>query len=378
MPRLRNRSSSRSGGHARCAAPARGTVETLERRTLLSVAPAALTDQELWDGIARHTLTPEQMAALDFVEIEWQGRPTYQKAGEWILGFEHEAPTFDERGNLVDLNIEFAGPATPVAPEVQQRFDQLGLGIRFDEYLGVTHQMVIDVPRDVTFERLNETLQRLPDFAYVEPNAASFVPVGGSPNSPGIPVVPPGGAVAVRVNRGVLSIRGDGSANAVTIVVGSAPGEFVVSGAAGTTVNGQAGPVTLAGVTRGLRAKLGAGDDRLSVTAPALPGDVSVDLGRGTDALALDGAAVGGNLAVRGGAGSKTLDFQRVRVAGRTALATGADADAVNFVDSTFVRRATIRTGGGDDALRGTAVFAAGRSINDGPGEDSVSIIDAV
>lgn len=56
------------------------SVEAMERRILFSAA--TWSEQELMEGTASHTLTPEQMQALDFVELQWQGKPIYAKAGE--------------------------------------------------------------------------------------------------------------------------------------------------------------------------------------------------------------------------------------------------------------------------------------------------------
>jgi len=190
------------------------------------------------------------------------------------------------------------------------------------------------------------------------------------------------GNVIATVANGSLVVRGDGDANQLIIelgpildVVGAVP-TVTITGLDGTTINGQSSPANFAQVTRDLRVKLAGGDDVLTLRVMSTGRDLSVDLGRGADAVTLDGVAVGRNLAVRGAGGPKSLDLRNVTVAGRTSLATGAQADTVSLADSTFTGKATIRTGAGDDAITGTAVFAAGRSINDGPGEDAFTIVD--
>lgn len=317
------------------------------------------------------------MPERGWVSMEWQGQLVYAKAGEWIVGLERPQPTFGPSGELIDLNIEWAGPNTPPDPELQRYLQESDVDITFGGYAGSRDIFLVRTPESVTYEQLAAALAGLPKFSHVGPNAIDLA-AGAPPSGQAGGELAAGGDVTVRVARGTLRVQGDNAANAVGIAAGPTVGEFIVRPQGGTTLNGQSGPVTLTGVTRGIRAKLGAGDDRLSVTGPALPGDVSLDLGRGTDALTLDGTSIGRNLAVRGAPGAKTLDLRGVAVAGRTALATGSDADAVSLVDSTFTGRATIRTGGGDDSLTGSAVFAAGRSIEDGPGEDVVTIIEGL
>jgi subtilisin family serine protease len=146
-------------------------VESLERRVLLSAAAFGGTDQELLEATANHTLTPQQMQSLNFVEMQWQGEKIYAKQGEWILTFTHKAAEFNDRGELVDLNIEFAGPSTP-GRGMQRRLDEVAPGVRFERYIGVKHEVLIKVPAGMGAERLQHTLSRLPGFEGVQPNAA--------------------------------------------------------------------------------------------------------------------------------------------------------------------------------------------------------------
>lgn len=78
--------------------------------------------------------------------------------------------------------MEFAGPNMP-APELQRQFDALELRIRFDRFLGVKHQVLIDAPLALNFDELSQSLNVLPGFEYVVPNAAAPIP-GRVPNDP--------------------------------------------------------------------------------------------------------------------------------------------------------------------------------------------------
>jgi subtilisin family serine protease len=160
----------------------RPVVECLEIRALLSASPM-MEGPAVLDAISRHQLSAEQQTGLGLVSLSWQGSEVYAKAGEWIVGFKRQAPTFSAEGDLIDLNIEWAGPATP-APELQQQFDRLGLGIEFDHYLGSKDFVLIDAPQGVSFKELNAALGQLDRFSNVEPNLAGAMAPASVPNDP--------------------------------------------------------------------------------------------------------------------------------------------------------------------------------------------------
>src|SRR5688500_14821922 len=73
-------------------------------------------------------------------------------------------------------------------------------------------------------------------------------------------------AVTTALNGGSLSITGDNANDNIAIVGTANPGEFVVVGRDGTTVNGVAnGSVTIPGVTGNMAVDLNGGDDVLSM-----------------------------------------------------------------------------------------------------------------
>lgn len=180
------------------------------------------------------------------------------------------------------------------------------------------------------------------------------------------------GDVAVRFARGGLSLRGDAGANAILIERDGAGPGVRVTGQDGTTLNGQAGPLTFGAVTRDLKAKLGGGDDRFTISGVNVGRNLSLDTGEGKDAVALDGGRVGRCLSVKGKSGAKSVDVRFADVGGRTKVSTGNEADAVNLGGSTFAKRVSLSTGKGDDAITLASEFAKGRSVKDGPGNDSL------
>jgi hypothetical protein len=110
------------------------------------------------------------------------------------------------------------------------------------------------------------------------------------------------GDVDVSVQDGDLVIIGDADANTITVTAGPSPGEFVVDGGA-TTINGNAGPITLGGIDDDIRAEMGAGPDRIAFESISVPDGVRIDLGDGDNRADLIDTIVGGNLVVYGGDG---------------------------------------------------------------------------
>src|SRR5688500_7427100 len=93
------------------------------------------------------------------------------------------------------------------------------------------------------------------------------------------------GDVSVRLEDGWLRVEGDAADNLV-IVERSAtdPSAVVVRGEEGTTLNGASDALTFAGAAADLwlRARMGHGDDRLSVLALDTANRVRISMGAGS------------------------------------------------------------------------------------------------
>jgi len=168
-------SKNRSGGqvvrraNGALATAARGVIEQLEGRMLLSAAPSGFLQ-----GLVAHTLTSEELGSHDLVVRQWQGREIYARQNEWILSLQTPAPTLSPSGTVIDLNIEWASPSVR-SPELQAAFDELKLGIQFDHYLGVKNTVLIQVPESVSSQEMAKALSKLPGFVAVEPNTLGAV-----------------------------------------------------------------------------------------------------------------------------------------------------------------------------------------------------------
>ena len=334
-------------------------VQTLESRVLFSVD----YHDPYKEGLLNHTLTQEQMRELNFISMEWQGKQIYARPGEWMVEFSHPPATTRPDGT-VDLGIEFAGPATP-GTEFQAQLDELGLGLRFKRYVGVKHTVLIDVPQGVSYEDLDAALKTLPNYLYVNPNAALLWFPAASPGPDPAPRTEPepepkpkpvrrllvegGGDVTASVRGGVLVVRGDRAGNDLTVTQG--PSGLQLDGGGVTTINGQQGPVTFEGVTRGVRISLGGGDDRLVIDGTTVPGDVRVDTGRGADRVLVSADRIDGDLWIRGASGAKTVELNSTAVGGRTDIHTGKAHDAITLADSTFTGIVKVKGHRGDDAV---------------------------
>src|SRR5688500_4279707 len=126
-------SSSRPNGPSRSGSVAT-KLENLESRRLMSADPAHLR-------------------AAGFEPIQWQGRETYVRPGEWIVRIDGLAGARGKQ--LKAANALLAGS---------------GLSAR--EQLGADGLLLVESAPAAGFDHLRKALQRVPGFEYVEPNFA--------------------------------------------------------------------------------------------------------------------------------------------------------------------------------------------------------------
>ncbi len=90
------------------------------------------------------------------------------------------------------------------------------------------------------------------------------------------------GDVLAVVDDGNLIISGDAESNQIAVDQSDlAAGEVRISGLDGTTINGEAGPVVLPGVTGDVEADLDDGDDVVIFDQVVVDGDLKIDMGDG-------------------------------------------------------------------------------------------------
>jgi hypothetical protein len=202
----------------------------------------------------------------------------------------------------------------------------------------------------------------------------------------------PAGLATVGVSpAGVLTLAAvpgrDG--DEVLTVARRADGAYLVTPSPGTALRVGTSDVTtplpVFGVTAGLAADLGAGNDQLGLDGAAFSGSVAVRLGGGNNTLNVFDTTAGGGLSVTAGGGFDTVFFAGTAVAVGGAF-TAALGDGTNLV-RTDLLRATFGSfrmagGAGNDILRVTgndltfATSAGGLRFAGGGGANTVALGD--
>ncbi|MBP3958167.1 peptidylprolyl isomerase [Gemmata sp. G18] len=144
----------------------------------------------------------------------------------------------------------------------------------------------------------------------------------------------PAGNVRVTVFDGTLYVAGDDQGNKIWIAGAGSDRATIRALDATTTINGQAGPISVGGIRHDLYVRLYGGDDQLLVTGMRNRGTLDVDTGDGNDILGVSDAG------------------QR----GATILHTGAGNDNVILNGSIFRKYLFLDTGAGDDSVTASRI----------------------
>lgn len=192
------------------------------------------------------------------------------------------------------------------------------------------------------------------------------------------------GDVTVSVVQGSIKISGDVQGNEIA-VTDLGGGLVEVAGQNGTTINGQAGPLSFPGVQSGVKINLKDGNDIVSFKGNSLHvlTRVSIETGAGTDTVSVDDVFAN-HLKVETGSDDDVVNV--LDVTGLVAkFETGSGNDTVNLGNPLLQADATVKaleleveTGRGDDTvLVRDAIFQTLEAeIETGSGNDTVSIDD--
>ncbi|VTR92298.1 Uncharacterized protein OS=Arthrospira sp. GN=ARTHRO_11612 PE=4 SV=1: SWM_repeat: Big_3_4: Big_3_2: Big_3_2 [Gemmata massiliana] len=158
----------------------------------------------------------------------------------------------------------------------------------------------------------------------------------------------PAGNVQVMLFDGTLYVAGDDLGNQIWIA-GTGTGSVMIRALDDTTtINGQAGPISVSGIKHDLYIRMFGGDDQLLVTSTRNKGTLNVDTGDGNDILGISDA------------GHRS----------ETTLATGAGDDNVILNGSVFRRYVYLDTGAGDDTVIASSIGVADLGIFNPAGSD--------
>ena len=148
-----------------------------------------------------------------------------------------------------------------------------------------------------------------------------------------------------------LLVTGSAGADAITISKGTKTDSYVLTPGAGTTIYGEAAPLTFEGV-RSITMFMGLGDDRVDVGAIDLRGHLRVRLDDGNDTVVLTGTVVRGRTVLRGAAGADTMKAEgSSRFHGPVRVLGEQGNDDVQFVGAEFRNRLRVEGGNDDDRL---------------------------
>jgi hypothetical protein len=194
------------------------------------------------------------------------------------------------------------------------------------------------------------------------------------------------GDVNVGVVAGQLFITGDHQVNDIQLTSTGVPGQFTIASGtfSPTTINGGAGPLTVAGVTSHTSINLGAGDNQLIINsnpaAISFPGNLRIELAAGWDSLHVRGAnniSVAGSAEVFSGDAVNIVYFERFFVGGYMTLTGGNGIDHATLSSGSVASNLSINTAGEDDTVY--MEFSVGGSVFlNGWGKDELWIADMV
>ncbi|AMV24402.1 hypothetical protein VT84_08395 [Gemmata sp. SH-PL17] len=158
----------------------------------------------------------------------------------------------------------------------------------------------------------------------------------------------PAGNVQVMLFDGTLYVAGDDLGNQIWIAGTGSSSVTIRALDDTTTINGQAGPISVSGIKHDLYIRMFGGDDQLLVTSTRNKGTLNVDTGDGNDTLGISDA------------GHRS----------ESTLATGAGNDTVILNGSVFRRYVYLDTGAGDDTVIASSIGVTDFGVFNPAGSD--------
>jgi hypothetical protein len=185
------------------------------------------------------------------------------------------------------------------------------------------------------------------------------------------------GNVLAYVSNMSLYVFGDDLANDIEVTQGMAPGEFVVTGSGGTSVNGAFLPVTLSGVLNDVRIQMNGGDDFVDVHDATIGRSLDVKMEMGLDTLLVWDLVVTKNATLSGGDDADQLSMGGVDVAGKLKIRGDNGDDDLGVIGVTISRNTKISGGNGNDLITAsTATFDNKFVVVSSAGTDEVILED--
>ncbi len=182
------------------------------------------------------------------------------------------------------------------------------------------------------------------------------------------------GNVQVKVQDGILFLRGDDQGSQITI---QSPGRYtrvLVDRGDDTKLNGSTRKMKFLNFIGTLNIDLGGGDNRLRIHNLDAHGGLIVRSAGGNDAIDIDGSSFGGGLSIGTGDGADRVNVIQCTILGRTGIHAGDHSDIVTLHDSTFGGDTLVKGGRGADTLNyADSDFKSDVSIEGDEGADLIS-----
>ena len=192
------------------------------------------------------------------------------------------------------------------------------------------------------------------------------------------------GTVLASVSGGKLVLTGDAQANDITLdQAGLQSSEVRITGDGTKIKLGRQGAlvdsIVVSGITKGVVAKLGNGDDSITFTGATLAGSVTVSSGAGSSNVHLTQTHIVGALKISSGAGtSHNIDLADVQIGGKLTISNGSGTGHVTLTHTSAAGHVSLRGGAGTnhDMDLTDAQVGGKLTISNGSGTGHVTLTD--
>jgi VCBS repeat-containing protein len=187
-----------------------------------------------------------------------------------------------------------------------------------------------------------------------------------------------GNVVVSLAASGLLTVRGDQSANNIAITQTASGLQVASTDSGATEINGSAGPFTASSTVKSISIALKGGDNTLQVGDPSgspldLAGNLVISATSGNNTITIANVKIGKGLSITAGSGNNTIVIGGTSTTSRQDPLTDVDLGTVS-VDTNLI----VSAGSGNDTVSVVNAWVGGKlSIGVGSGNDDVSLMSS-
>ena len=184
--------------------------------------------------------------------------------------------------------------------------------------------------------------------------------------------------VQVALEGSLLTVFGDNVAN--TVRISQTATEVVVTGSAGTLINGLPSVSFPGAVLNAVEARMENGNDSLTLVDVQVANDLYVSLGEGNDFMSTSGVnSVGANATIEGGAGADTINLTGMVVFEDTFVDGGLGVLVAEIAGADLGKGLTVLSDAGADRIRvSNSTIGEMVAIDTKGGNDTVSLVNSM